>query len=320
VSRAWAAAKAEAWAALKPAEHFERWRPYCPAWYVRQNYSAAPQEAKCKMRQAAVWHGQIELLTELYAADGASFGREECWAAAECGQLSILRWLRARGCRWDKLTCEIAAEYGHFELLRFAVENGCPLEDTACHGAARGNHLEILQYLVAKGVDWGLTGIEASLNGHLTLLKWAVEVGGMPLYDAEICHSAATGGHIDVLAWCLSKGCPWDPSIACMDAASYGQRHVLEWCLARGAQMDARTPSAAAGAGDVDTLQWCVQRGAPVDESAAEQAAAHGHRHVLAFLVENGFPLNVEACLAAAKPDDDDTRTWLQSLLPAAEE
>jgi hypothetical protein len=318
VNRAWAAAKAEAWTALKPAKQFERWYPYCPAWYVRQNYSAAPQEAKSKMRESAIRHGQIELLEELYAADRDSFGSCDCSTAAQCGQLSILQWLRARGSWWCETTCEMAAEYGHFELLKKCVEMGCPIDASACTGAACGGHIEILAWCRAQGLDWGLTCFEAPCNGHFELLKWAVEVGGMPLDDEWTCYSAVRGGHVEILAYCVDKGCPYDPPIACMLAASNGQRNVLEWCLARGAQMDAHTSAAAAGAGDVDILQWCVQRGAPVDETAAEKAAEKGHRHVLAWLVNNGFPVNVEACLAAAKPDDDDTRSYLQSLLPAA--
>ena len=46
-------------------------------------------------------------------------------AAAESGQLDVLKWLRANGCPWDVRTIEKAKFYQHFEVMQWAIEKGC---------------------------------------------------------------------------------------------------------------------------------------------------------------------------------------------------
>ena len=43
-------------------------------------------------------------------------------------------------------------------------------------------------------------------NGHLELLKWAIENGCQ--WNAMTCARAAENGHLEVLQWARANGCP----------------------------------------------------------------------------------------------------------------
>ena len=57
---------------------------------------------------------------------GFAMGEMVMAMAAQGGNLELVQWLRAEGCRWDADTCHWAVDHGHEELLRWARENGCP--------------------------------------------------------------------------------------------------------------------------------------------------------------------------------------------------
>jgi hypothetical protein len=137
VSHAWAAAKAEAWAAAAPKRaprqpddsgydsednelEFARCRPFLPPWYVRSVYGAAPRAAKLVMIHAACYHGQLDVVAELYAADSEllTSDAQACNEAALGRQLSVLRWLRQNNCPWDRVTHIIAADIAAFVAVR----------------------------------------------------------------------------------------------------------------------------------------------------------------------------------------------------------
>jgi hypothetical protein len=44
--------------------------------------------------------------------------------------------------------------------------------------------------------------------GHLEVLKWA-RTNGCP-WDKETCTFAAAEGHLECLKWAHTNGCPWD--------------------------------------------------------------------------------------------------------------
>jgi hypothetical protein len=105
-----------------------------------------------------------------------------CSAAAKCGHLELLKWLRRQGCPWDATTCSSAARSGHLAVLRWAHQQGCPWDGWMMFFAAYG--------------------------GNLAVLQWAHQQG-CPL-DASMCISAAEGGHLEVLRWARESGVPWN--------------------------------------------------------------------------------------------------------------
>lgn len=71
-------------------------------------------------------------------------------------------------------------------------------------------------------------------GGHLDILQWA-RSAGCP-WSAKTCASAALGGHLHVLTWLRANGCPWSSS-ASERAAEGGHLDVLKWLDANGCSM-----------------------------------------------------------------------------------
>jgi len=45
------------------------------------------------------------------------------------GHISLIQWMRARGCPWNEQCTAHAAHGGHLRLLEYLRENGCPWEE-----------------------------------------------------------------------------------------------------------------------------------------------------------------------------------------------
>ena len=71
-----------------------------------------------------------------------------CWKVAETNKLELLKWAREeKQCKWDEWTINAAAEQGNLEMVKYCVANECPIDEVACAYAADGGHLECLKYL-----------------------------------------------------------------------------------------------------------------------------------------------------------------------------
>ncbi len=71
-----------------------------------------------------------------------------------------------------------------------------------------------------------------SRGGHLEMLQW-LRSQGCP-WDKRTCaHAAAGGGHLEVLQWLRSEGYPWDEMMTCSFAAVENQ---WLWGVAMGHQ------------------------------------------------------------------------------------
>ncbi len=107
--------------------------------------------------------------------------------------------------------------------------------------------------------DWFRFAHEAAGGGHLEVLKWA-QSQGCPL-DEWTCAFAADGGHLEVLKWARSQGCPWD-KWTCDYAARGGHLEVLQWARSQGCPFDQRwTCASAARGGHWEVLEWARSQG-----------------------------------------------------------
>ncbi len=68
---------------------------------------------------------------------------------------------------------------------------------------------------------------EAACGGHLKVLQWA-QSQGCP-WDKWTCACAAEGGHLKVLQWAQSQGCPWNKDWCVLVAKNGGHLEVWEW-------------------------------------------------------------------------------------------
>jgi hypothetical protein len=186
--------------------------------------------------QAALY-GNMTMIQWLYTNHGSVFNEQACAFAARGGHLHILKWLRTKGCCWDRFTCLDAAENGHFEVLQWAKTDGCPWDIYTCSNAAK--------------------------NGHLAILQWARE-NGCP-WDEYVCTCAAGSGHFEILHWARENGCPWDCE-TCIYAAMYGQFELLKWAREHGCPWDTRVTRWARRCGHYEIFEWAKANGCPTDQ------------------------------------------------------
>ena len=66
---------------------------------------------------------------------------------AKTNKLELLKWAREeKKCKWNERTINAAAEQGNLEMVKYCVANECPIDEFACANAAKNGHLECLKY------------------------------------------------------------------------------------------------------------------------------------------------------------------------------
>jgi hypothetical protein len=307
VSHAWAAAKAEAWAAALQTPYNKRRTPVLPGWYLVERYGAemrrmrglAPNDygaeytashvARHTMRFAAALYGAADVVRALCAMDAKSFDSYTCSLAAKAGRFSIVKLFHELGCEWDERTCTRAAANGDFRMLRWCVAQGCEVNENTCDAAAEAGHLEMLKWLREEQECPWYDHIfnAAALGGDLPTLEYLYEHGRAAYWSAHTCACAATGGSLEAVAWLRARGCPWNYT----------------------------TIIRAAEGGSVPIIAWCRENGLPWDKAACRLAAYSGQLAALKYCVEHGCPIDVYDCISVAK--DEETCEWLRTLLRA---
>ena len=135
-----------------------------------------------------------------------------CSRVAETNKLELLKWAREeKKCEWDEDTINAAAERGNLEMVKYCVANECPIDVFACADTALEGHLECLKYLREEvKAPWDFwTGTLAAQNGHLHILEYLVE-REFDEYDEFSCESAAKFGHLDCLKYLHETAkAPW---------------------------------------------------------------------------------------------------------------
>ena len=101
-----------------------------------------------------------------------------CSQVAQTNKLELLKWAREeKKCKWDEGTINAAAEQGNLEMVKYCVANECPVDEWTCACAADSGHLEVLKYLREEvKAPWDSDTAEwAAQNGHLHILEYLVE-------------------------------------------------------------------------------------------------------------------------------------------------
>jgi hypothetical protein len=136
-----------------------------------------------------------------------------CCDVAETNKLELLKWIREeKKCEWDRWTIIAAAEQGNLEMVKYCVANECPIDTWACASAAENGHLEVLKYLREEAkAPWDeKTATWAAQNGHLHILEYLVE-RKYDQYSELACQFAASFGHLDCLKYLHETAkAPWD--------------------------------------------------------------------------------------------------------------
>jgi hypothetical protein len=156
-----------------------------------------------------------------------------CKRVAETNKLELLKWVREeKKCEWNYRTIDAAAEQGNLEMVKYCVANECPVDTWACAYAARNGHLEMLKYLHEEvKAPWDSSTADwAAENGHLHILEYLVE-RKYDKYDEWACENAARNGHLDCLQYLHETAkAPWD-SEAVFEAHENNQTECVQYLL-----------------------------------------------------------------------------------------
>ena len=152
-----------------------------------------------------------------------------CWRVAQSNKLELLKWAREeKKCKWNERTINAAAEQGNLEMVKYCVANECPIDEGACTSAAENGHLECLKYLREEvKAPWGsATAAWAAKNGHLHILEYLVE-RKFDEFDVSACTRAAYNGQLECLKYLHETAkAPWDE-----DAVIYAHNNNQTECV-----------------------------------------------------------------------------------------
>ena len=136
-----------------------------------------------------------------------------CEQVADTNKLELLKWAREeKQCEWDYRTIHAAANHGNLEMVKYCVANKCPIDAWTCSHAAAGGNLEVLKYLREEAkAPWGSgTASFAAIYGHLHILEYLVE-REYDKYNELACEWAAVYGHLDCLKYLHETAkAPWN--------------------------------------------------------------------------------------------------------------
>jgi len=156
-----------------------------------------------------------------------------CREVAKTNKLELLKWAREeKKCKWAPGAITAAAEQGNLEMVKYCVAKKCPISTWACAHAAENGHLECLKYLreEAKAPWSSLTAHWAAQNGHLHILEYLVE-RKFDQYNVFACKYAAENGHLDCLKYLHKTAkAPWD-SWAVRDAHKNNRTECVQYLL-----------------------------------------------------------------------------------------
>ena len=160
-----------------------------------------------------------------------------CYQVTRTNKLELLKWAREeKKCEWDTYTFNAAAEQGNLEMLKYCIANKCPVNELASERAASSGQLECLKYLheVPKAPwDWRTSfgaASGAARNGHLHILEYLVE-RKYDNHNEYACRIAAVNGHLDCLKFLRETAkAPWGSSAVRL-AHKYHQPECLQYLL-----------------------------------------------------------------------------------------
>ena len=218
-----------------------------------------------------------------------------CSLVAKTNKLELLKWAREeKKCDWDVGTIWAAAEQGNLEMVKYCVVKKCAISTLTCAFAAKNGHLKVLKYLHEKvKAPWDSeTAAWAARNGHLHILEYLVK-RKFDNYNEDACACAANGGHLECLKYLHEEvKAPWDWQTAAW-AAEEGHLHILEYLVERKFyNYNACACEYAAKKGHLDCLKFLHETAkAPWNFFAVKYAHENNQPECLQYLLDNDCTL-----------------------------
>jgi hypothetical protein len=228
-------------------------------------------------------------------------------AAAETGQLEIVRWLVDRITYRGGSACVNAARGGHVAVLDFLIKDGFPwsrdLYLQAMHVPGTGvPPLATIQYVITNGLQWAreATWDEAVTHGQTETVEWLADNDP----DGVLFH----GDSGDALLFAAARGCT----------------AMLRLALKHGYALEPELVDRAAQWNRMETLKWLHTKGVIGTEGSLINAAERGNIEILETLhAHGGYVFRSTLYEHAATFNQDASLEWLESIdipLPPGEE
>lgn len=222
---------------------------------------------------------------------------DEIQYAAKVGNLDIIKSIHSKGAKLTDNMLIWAAEYGHLEAVEWLYLNKVKIKENAIYYASKNGHLEVVKWLFEHGaaIKYVLMDLEqvegrrlqeyyldkrsgntclkgrsrygkvtcsimdaAAENGHLELVKWLYNKGGVTSSNALQC--ATKSGHLDVVEYLGSL----DAEIVAERAERHAEevaeyfRTVEEARIANGARIAVKNAAKVAVVADSALISICV--------------------------------------------------------------
>lgn len=234
-------------------------------------------------------------------------------------QWTILEWLRAKGCPWERATglYNDAVLHNNLMKIKYLRKFGCPYDNDAIIIAAKKRYWHIVDFLNRNGCPWnraaGITS-SAAISGDIESLKMLKHF--CCPFDKDICTHAAKSRQWEVLEWLHEHGCRWKKFTGLTSAAAErGDIATLKLLYDFGCPYDSDTLSKAAKSGEWETLRWLTSHGCKWCKDDAEigfTAARRGNVATLEKLLKYGLPLRTEIFDHAGEYGQWETLKWMK--------
>ncbi|RLN96190.1 hypothetical protein BBJ28_00001664 [Nothophytophthora sp. Chile5] len=283
----------------------------------------------------AASHGDMESLawlTESYLP--AMFLTKAVTAAADSGQLDVLKWLHANlyeRCNWGSTELCNAIRNKHGDVIEWLQRTVVPQEqcraeimaeaakcgnlgvvkwlridyhvdaDEAKTFAEQYGHSDVVQWIITHCdvTNWYVDFDAAAANGSLELLQWAAD-RVLGTSTRRTIKSAVSTGNLEVVKWLYDEfgECRFEGAFA--EAARKGHLAVLRWLHEHDVSDSGEIMDAAAGKGFLEIVRWIhANRKGAFSTAAMDLAARNGHLDVVKWLHNN----RQEGCTASAMSD-----------------
>lgn len=208
--------------------------------------------------------------------------------AARAGREKLVEMAVSKGAKNFEKIGQSAAFGDSVELVKYAISKGAINIPFMLDKAGEGNAIKVVKYLLKEypnEASVNSLGYVAALNGHLDLVKYALENGANLINF--IAYGAAKGNKLNVLEYLISKGANDFDGIA-INATEGGHLNIVELAYDRGARNIEDIAAAAARYNQMDILSWAEKHGPINYQAIADNAAYAGDLELVKYAVSKG--------------------------------
>jgi hypothetical protein len=256
-------------------------------------------------------HAPCYAILDWMATEGCLDRTQVSWHAARTQDGELWKWALAHGCPSTSFLTLRAAETD-VSVLRWVRGKGCPWHSETslgfasarfCRGSTHVWELPDMQWAIRAGCPWHpRTTLELIRSRRIVELKWAVR-SGCPWHKAAILEflrppstAACCRGHrsegfgawaMGAMRWALAHGCAWHEGVTVL-AAKDADSRALRWVVTHGCPWHQETSLVIAEFSPLRRLQWAVANGCPWHAEASLAAARNPDPKVLRWALFNG--------------------------------